>query len=511
MRKRQVFTNSVSGAVLFGVNLVIAFALSPVVVRELGDRGYGVWEIFLSVFGYLSILELGVGPAFIRFVARAAAQDDRETMNRVVSSALAVLAGAGLFGFLAANVLLLSPHRLLNIDPAAVPEVRLLALLLSANFFVQLSGTAFTAYLMGMQRHYVMNGARVFLAVVQAAVTYVALTRWSGSGLVWLSAILLGANILQFGFFAVWSLARKPAPSIRLAHVNRDMIRELYAFGMKSMVMMVSGRVAAGSVPIIMGWILGAGQIVFYAIPNRLALYAAGLGAALGFPLMPYFSALDGKGDRAATLEAWFNATRALQFVMVGMAVGMLGLGGPFIARWIGPAYAEQGAWVIRCLGAALLVEAVSPNSSRLLMSMNRHGWPAVLTLSIAVLGVPLTILLAKVAGVTGVGLSVLLIRGFTEIAWLFLSLRVLGLGAWEHLRRTVLTFAPAALLFAAVLFGLRRLHEAVDYPRLVVYALTGGVAYALGVWFFALRGGERGAVLAFLGGLRRRTAAAAS
>ena len=61
---------------------------------------------------------------------------------------------------------------------------------------------------------------------------------------------------------------------------------------------------------------------------------------------MPYFSALDGRGDRAATLNAWFTATRALQFVMVGMAVGMLGLGAPFIARWIGPEYAERGAWV---------------------------------------------------------------------------------------------------------------------------------------------------------------------
>jgi O-antigen/teichoic acid export membrane protein len=358
-----------------------------------------------------------------------------------------------------------------------------------------------------MQRHYVMNSARVLLAVLQAAVTYVALTRWPGSGLVWLSAILLGASILQFGFFAVWSLARKPAPSIRAAHVNRSTIRELYAFGMKSVTLMASTRIAAGSVPIVMGWILGAGQIVFYAIPNRLALYAAGLGAALGFPLMPYFSALDGKGDRAATLKAWFTATRALQFAMVGMAVGMLGLGGPFIARWIGPGYGEQGAWVIRCLGAALLVEAVSPNSSRLLVSMNRHGRPAALALLIAVLGVPITILLAKVAGVPGVGLSVLLIRASTEIAWFILALHAIGVGVGEHLRRTTLTFAPAGLLFAAVLFGLRRLHEADDYPRLAGYALAGGAAYALGVWLFALHGRERAAVLEFLGGVRRRGA----
>ena len=82
--------------------------------------------------------------------------------------------------------------------------------------------------------------------------------------------------------------------------------------------------------------------------------------------------------------------------------------------------------------------------------------------------------------------------------------------GAGEHLRRTTLTFAPAGLLFAAALFGLRRLHEADDYPRLAAYALAGGAVYALGVWLFALHGRERGAVLGFLGGVRRRGATVA-
>ncbi len=503
--KRLVILNSTSGVLLFAVNLVISFLLSPVIVRELGDRGYGVWEIFLSVFGYLSILELGVGPAFIRFVARAAAQEDREELDAVMSATFLLLTGAGFLGLLVACVIAGLPERLLNIDPAQVPEARLLAVLLGGNFLLQMTGTVFTAYLMGMQRHYVMNATRVLLTVAQAAATYLALTRWPGSGLIWLSVILLGANLAQFSFFALWSLLRRPAPSIDPRRVRRSTVGDLYRFGVKSVTLMAAARVAQGSVPIIMGWVLGAGQVVYYAIPNRLVGYAAGLGTALGFPLMPYFSALDGKGDRAETLSAWFSFTRALQFVMIGMAVGTFLLGGPFIARWIGPNYAAGGAWVIRFLAAGLLVEALAPNASRLLVSMNRHGRPAAAGLVIAVLGVPVIAFLASARGVAGVGLAVFLVKAGMESAWFVIAARALGLGIGEHLRRTILRFIPSALLFAATVLALRHLREAETYPLILAYAAAGGLLYAGSSWRIALTAAERSAGVGALGGLRGR------
>ncbi|NIP96674.1 MAG: hypothetical protein GWO24_25860, partial [Akkermansiaceae bacterium] len=120
----------------------------------------------------------------------------------------------------------------------------------------------------------------------------------------------------------------------------------------------------------------------------------------LGFPLMPYFSALDGIQDRAATVQGWFATTRALQVVMFAMALGILALGGPFIGIWIGPEYAEKGAWIIRFLAAALVLDGIAPNSIRILVSMNRHGRAAAMCLLFAVLGIPLTVVLAKLGGI---------------------------------------------------------------------------------------------------------------
>lgn len=84
--KRRILLNSVSGSALYAVNVVAAFFLSPVIVRELGNRNYGIWDILLSLVGYFSVLEFGLSPAIVRYVALASSQEDRERTARVFPS-----------------------------------------------------------------------------------------------------------------------------------------------------------------------------------------------------------------------------------------------------------------------------------------------------------------------------------------------------------------------------------------------------------------------------------------
>jgi hypothetical protein len=168
------------------------------------------------------------------------------------------------------------------------------------------------------------------------------------------------------------------------------------------MALMFASRIQNESIPIVIGWVLSAGQVPYFAIPNRLIQYTLGFSWALGFPLSSHFSHLDGKGDLAAMREAWFTTTRFLQFVLFGATVAVLAMGEPFLLRWMGPStdpalpsIAEGGKWVIRLVGASLLVEGLAPNASRLLVAMNRHGFVARLFLTIALVSFPITVALA--------------------------------------------------------------------------------------------------------------------
>ncbi len=504
--RRRIFFNSLSGGLLFFVNVAVAFVMSPIIVKSLGNRAYGVWEILLSVFGYLAILDLGVNAAIIRYVARATAREDEENLERIVSSAFFILAVTGLLGFAVLNGVALFPQ-VLNLKPHASGEIRAVALFLGINFLAQFSGTVFAGYLMGFQRHLFLNGVKMAMAVVQAVLTWLALTRWSGPGLVWLAGIVAGVNVVQYLVLAGRVLAGNAALRRAFLHItfSWSTLRELYAFGLKSVTLMVSSRITGQSIPIVIGWVLGAGQVVFYVIPGRLADYASGLALAVGLPLMPYFSSLDGRGDRRATVRAWYGLSSSLQFVMLGLALAMLTLGVPFIARWMGPSYAESGRWVVRFLGATMLLEAVSPNSGRLLIGMNKHGLPARISVFIAVAGLPVTILLAHLFGLAGVAASVFVVRGVNIAVWLVLASQALGIDPLYHIRRTYVPFFPALLVGGLLILTLNRFHPPVDYGSILLNGLAGATAYVAGSWFLALKGTERNAILGFLSELRGR------
>jgi len=55
---RKLLLNSLSGASLYLVSIVAAFIMSPVYIKALGNRDYGLWELVMSVIGYMGLLDL---------------------------------------------------------------------------------------------------------------------------------------------------------------------------------------------------------------------------------------------------------------------------------------------------------------------------------------------------------------------------------------------------------------------------------------------------------------------
>jgi O-antigen/teichoic acid export membrane protein len=51
--------------------LAISFFMMPFLVRNLGDRMYGIWTLVGSVLGYYGLIDIGLSSAVVRFISRA--------------------------------------------------------------------------------------------------------------------------------------------------------------------------------------------------------------------------------------------------------------------------------------------------------------------------------------------------------------------------------------------------------------------------------------------------------
>jgi O-antigen/teichoic acid export membrane protein len=492
---RRLFLNSLSAAVLYAVNIVIAFILSPIVVHELGNRDYGIWEMLLSFCGYFGILELGLGPAIIRYVAREIALQNSEGLTRVFNSAFWGLLSAGLLALGVISLAAVWPERLLNLQPGEISSLSTLCVIAGLSLFVQFLGTLFVAFLMGRQEYFKVNLFRSGFYIIQAFFVFLALTRWSGSKLLWIAIVTLAGNICQYLVLVFMCFGGKNPAKFSKSAFSWDIAKEVYRFGFNSAVMMVSDRVQRQSLPLIIGHVSGAAIVVFYALPKRLVDYARDFVIAMSMPLMPYFSSIDAVRRNETKMKEWFPASRAVSFLAMPAAGLLLLLGEPFLNIWIGPEYGDRGKWVVIFLSASFWVTSAFSNSSRVLIAGGQHGPPAKKALLISAMAILLAIPATLSFGVSGSALVVFLANLAADWVFWKAASNYVNVGLSEHFHRTIKPLTIPILFLLFVLVAARRYSGLSSYSDLSTTAFLSISLYLAAAWRFALTSEERATV----------------
>src|SRR5262249_40987051 len=93
--RRRLLLGAATNLLAFPATLAVRLFLTPYLVRKLGDGPYGVWAFVESVLAYFTLFDLGIAACVVRFVARFHATGDRNDLNRLVSTALALFVGLG--------------------------------------------------------------------------------------------------------------------------------------------------------------------------------------------------------------------------------------------------------------------------------------------------------------------------------------------------------------------------------------------------------------------------------
>src|SRR5262249_47294133 len=92
---RRLLVGAVTNWLAFAATLVVGFFLTPYMVRKLGDGPFGVWAFVESILAYFTLFDLGIAACVVRFVARFHMTGDRDELNRLVSTCLALFIGLG--------------------------------------------------------------------------------------------------------------------------------------------------------------------------------------------------------------------------------------------------------------------------------------------------------------------------------------------------------------------------------------------------------------------------------
>lgn len=484
MSVARVVRNIGSGYAGAAVNGVVLLLLTPLVIRHLGARDYGIWILASAIGSYLGFLNAGSGAAGVRSVASLAAAGRLGEASRAVGSIFRIYLGVGIFACAALILVSLTTLDRFHVAPEDRGSTRALLILIGMNFLVSFPLGVTRSVLAGLHHFHILNAIEIGSALCRLGATAVLLD--AGFGLVALGGVQLGTSVA--GHAARWLAIRRVAPAI---HLTGGPGWEGLAPGLPSFSALSFGYESLKTLfdsadLLFIGFLAGPAAVGVFSVGVTLASFVTKILQPITGVVFPMASRIEALGQRSESARLLEVGTR----VNVAMALPCLTLllvdGAALLRLWVGGGF-QGSVPVLAAFAVAHLVGAVSLTGTTYLFGSGRVGVLLRAEAVKYVLNLALVFLLYRWLGFLGAAVGTL-VSILVVDSWLVTARAcpVAGLERSGFLLRAVASPLLAALPVAVLLVAWRRL---VPDPSVPVLALRATVCVAGFALVYSLSG----------------------
>jgi O-antigen/teichoic acid export membrane protein len=220
--------NAVLNFLGLALPLALAFFVMPIAARYLGAARFGLLGLAWAVTEYLTLFDLGLGRALVKFIADALDRD-RQTLNEIVSLSVAAQVAMGLVGgiaFLVAAPALV--HRVFQIGSEMAADATAVFQIVGLSVPVVLLTSAQRGILEGAQRFDLSATIKMLSSAVSLCIP--AIGALYG---VSLPAIMVGILVSRLLICAAYTVAiRRALPGLSLVRRGEWAVaRRIFSFG----------------------------------------------------------------------------------------------------------------------------------------------------------------------------------------------------------------------------------------------------------------------------------------
>jgi O-antigen/teichoic acid export membrane protein len=376
----------------------------PLTIGYLGKERYGAWVTIVSVVTFLSITDFGLAGSLTNAIGKAQAGEEHARGQRLVSSALLMLSLVASLILIAAIVLaprmaaLLFPNLQSPVARAEiVPAVMIALSIFALNLPLVVSSRVLAAH----QESALANVWNIVASLGNLAALLLVI--WFRGGLPWLVFGCFGFGLAANIACAVWLFGvHRPWLRPSLAGVDPAFVKMLFSDGWKFFVIGIGWMVNWQTDNMVIAHFLGAAQVTPYAVTFSLFAIATGL-QTLAYPnLWPAYTEAYAQRDYEWIRKTLRSNFQFSFFTTTAIVVFLTIFGGEFIRLWAGAAAVPPFSVIVwmalwRLMLSTLLVGSCLLNATGHLKGMTIYGTAT------AILNLILSILLAKIYGITGV------------------------------------------------------------------------------------------------------------
>lgn len=460
------------GAILSYTNLALTtitgLLVTPFIIKMLGDSEYGLYTLIGAFVGYLSVLDLGLNNAIVRFVAQYRVQKDIKSQENFLAISLIIYTFIGLlitfFGVVFYfNLDTLFQHTLTYHE---LRKAKIMLLILIFNIAITLPGGAFTGICSGYEKFIFPR----LLSIIKVVIRTVAVIFILKNGADAIGIVLLDTMVnLLFISVTIYYTFFKLKVKIKLHKWKFYYVKEIFQYSFWIFVFALVYQFQ---------W--RTGQVILGTTTNTITVAIFGIGIMLGVYYTTFGNVVNGLILPKAIQSVYNNTSAEIltsQMIKVGrislyLLLYVLGAflltGQDFILLWIGNLY--QPAYLISVLIMIVYVLPIAQGYAHAILEAKKMlRFKALSFLFFSVIGSILGYFLSLKFGIFGMIYGLVGAIFVLQFVMNFYYQQKLDLNILKFLKHTLLKFGIVFIIICIGCYYLFLFFEVINWLNFIL------------------------------------------
>lgn len=453
MSSSQLKTGAILNYVIIILNTLVGLLYTPFMLRMMGQNEYGLYSLVASVVSYLTILDLGLGNAVIRYTAKFKAENKYKEQYEMFGMFFILYSIIGVLALFAGFALYHNVDNLFGDTMSALElnKARIMILMLIFNLAFSFPMSIFSSVITAYERFIfprVVNIVRILLNTI--VMICLLNMEYKAVAMVITQTIFNIFTLLLNFIYCKKELKIK----IYIRKFNWLFLKEVAIYSFWIFLNVIMDKIYWSTGQFVLGALVGTAAVAVFAVAIQLQTMYMFFSTAISSVFLPKVTALVTTSNDNKLISDLFIRTGRIQYIVMAFVLsGFIVFGRRFIILWAGIEYVD--AYVICVLFfTSLLIPLIQNIGITILQARNQMRFRSLLYIVIAFIALGLQIIFAKKWGGLGCAVAVagalLLGQGF--IMNVYYS-RKQGLDIyrfWKEIAK--MSFIPLMMIFISIL-----------------------------------------------------------
>ena len=400
----QLRTGVILSYINLGISCIIPFLYTPIMLRMLGQKEYGLYSLAHSVISYLTLLSFGFGSTIVRYISKYRAEENKDAVEKSFGFFLGIYVFLGalvfIIGFGVSNYVEPIFHR--GLTGTEIDKVHILIIIMSFNTMLSFPISVFSSIITSYERYVYRKLIDMISTVAAPIFNLVAL--YMGFASVGMS---IASTILQFLMlplnmvYCFRVLKIKP----KFKRIPIALIKEMLGFSFYVFIATIVDLLFWSTDKVILGMLASSTAVAIYNVGGTFNNTVISLSTSISGVLTPKITGMVVKDASKAQLTELFVRVGRLQYLVIALIIsGFAVFGQAFIQLWAGAEYADA-YWIAVLTMFPLCIPLIQNTGLSIVVAQNKHKFRSLTYLVIAIMNVISTYLVVPYLGGIGAAL----------------------------------------------------------------------------------------------------------